>query len=102
MTKTATSTRRRIPMTKFHNAMGEFLDEAMRTPIVLTKHGRDKQIVADHAYVERLEAIAQGNIIKALQLEVHSIRDMPAEMKERILATQPTPEEIATGCWNDA
>jgi hypothetical protein len=102
MPTTAANTRRRIPMTKFHNAMGEFLDEAMRAPIVLTSHGRDKQIVADHAYVERLEAIARGNIIAALQLQVHSTADMPAEMKARILATQPTPEEIASDRWNVA
>ena len=97
----ATNARRRIPMTQFHNAMGEFLDQATRTPIILTSHGRDKQIVADLAYVERLEAIARGNIIDALQIEVHSTRDMPAAMKARILATQPTPEEIASGRWND-
>ena len=57
----ATNARRRIPMTQFHNAMGEFLDQAMRTPIILTSHGRDKQIVADLAYVERLEAMDRGN-----------------------------------------
>lgn len=51
---------------------------------------------------DSFESVARGTIIEALQLEVHSTADMPAELKARILATQPTPEEIASGRWNDA
>ena len=95
------SERKRVPLTRFHNATGEFLDLAMREPIVLTAHGRPRQIVADNAYVERLETIAYGKIIEALDLDVRKTSEMPDEMRARILATQPTAEEIANDRWND-
>ena len=41
--------RKRVPLTKFHNATGEYLDMALRSPIILTSHGRKRQIVADSA-----------------------------------------------------
>lgn len=93
--------RKRVPLTKFHNATGEYLDEAMRAPIILTKHGRKLQTIVDNAYFERLENIARGIIFNALDLRAQATADMPAEMRERILATQPTPEEIANDTWND-
>ena len=55
MATTAPSEHKRVPLTQFHNATGNFLDQAMREPIVLTSHGRPRQIVADHANVARLE-----------------------------------------------
>jgi hypothetical protein len=101
MTAAATPNRKRVPLTQFHNATGEFLDLAMRTPIVLTSHGRPKQFVGDNDYVERLEHIARIRIISALDLEVHPASAMPPEMRQRILDTQPTPEEIMNDRWND-
>lgn len=93
--------RKRVPLTKFHNATGEYLDMALRSPIVLTSHGRKRQIVADSAYFERLEELARGNIIEAMEIEVASSADMSQDLRQRILATQPTPEEIANDKWND-
>jgi len=91
----------RVPLTRFHNNTGEFLDLATRTPVVLTSHGRERHILLDSVYFRRLEAIARGNILAALDLEVHSGTDMPADLRAHILATQPSDAEIASGNWND-
>jgi hypothetical protein len=91
----------RVPLTRFHNNTGEFLDLASRTPVVLTSHGRERHILLDSAYFRRLEAIARGHILAALELEVHAATDMPADLRARILAAQPSDEEIAAGKWNE-
>ncbi len=93
--------RKRVPLTKFHNATGEYLDMALRSPIILTSHGRKRQIVADSAYFEKIEMIARGNIIDALNIKVHSAADMPEALRQQILATQPTAAEIANDRWDD-
>lgn len=93
--------RKRVPLTKFHNSTGEYLDMALRSPIVLTSHGRKRQIVADSAYFERLEELARGNIIEAMDIQVVSSADMPQDLRQSIFATQPTEEEIANDKWND-
>lgn len=93
--------RKRVPLTRFHNATGEYLDEAMRSPIILTRHGRKLQAIVDNAYLERLEAIARGNILRAMDIQVIATADMPSDLRARILASQPTPEEIANDTWND-
>ena len=93
--------RKHVPLTKFHNATGAYLDMALRSPIVLTSHGRKRQIVADSAYFERLEELARGNIIEALDIQAVSSADMPQDLRKRILATQPTEEEIENDKWND-
>ncbi|MEY2925928.1 MAG: hypothetical protein RL367_405 [Pseudomonadota bacterium] len=91
----------RVPLTRFHNNTGECLDLATRTPVVLTSHGRERHILLDSVYFHRLEAIARGNILAALGLEVHATADMPADLRAHILATQPSDAEIASGKWND-
>ena len=37
----------RIPLTRFHNNTGEFLDLATKQPVVLTSHGRERHVIAD-------------------------------------------------------
>ena len=101
MPSVASSIRKRVPLTQFHNATGDYLDQAMREPIVLTSHGRPRQIVADHAYVARLEEIARGRIVEALGIEAHPTAEMPEALRARILANLPSAEEIANGRWND-
>ena len=101
MPSVASSIRKRVPLTQFHNATGDYLDQAMREPIVLTSHGRPRQIVADHAYVARLEEIARGRIVEALGIEAHPTAEMPKALRARVLANRPSAEEIANGRWND-
>jgi hypothetical protein len=91
----------RVPLTRFHNNTGEFLDLSTRTPVVLTSHGRERHILLDSVYFRRLEEIARSNILAALDLEVHAAADMPADLRAHILATQPSEAEIASGNWND-
>ncbi len=93
--------RKHVPLTKFHNATGEYLDMALRSPIILTSHGRKRQIVADSAYFERLEELARGNIIKAMDIQAGFTADMTQEQRERLLANRPTAEEVANDKWND-
>ena len=102
MPSAALSNRKRVPLTQFHNATGDYLDQAMRDPIVLTSHGRPRQIVADHAYVERLEALARGNIIEALGIEARLTAEMPEALRARILANRPSVDEISDDRWHDA
>ena len=58
-------------------------------------------IVADHAYFARIEAIARGRILEALDIEAHLSAEMPEALRARILANLPSAEEIASGRWND-
>lgn len=56
-----------VPLTRFHNNTGEFLDLALIAPITLTKHGRAYLTICDAGYLERLEAfaIAHGGLPRA-------------------------------------
>lgn len=47
-----------VPLTRFHNNTGEFLDLAVLAPITLTKHGRAHLTICEASYLERLEAFA--------------------------------------------
>ncbi len=50
-----------VPLTRFHNNTGEFLDLALIAPVTLTKHGRDYISICDAAYLARLEAFAAAH-----------------------------------------
>jgi hypothetical protein len=36
-----------------------------------------------------------------MDIQAVASADMPDDLRQRILATQPTPEEIANDTWND-
>jgi hypothetical protein len=91
----------RVPLTRFHNNTGEFLDLSTRTPVVLTSHGRERHILSDSSYFRRLEQIAAGNVMQALDLRVEQSTAMPSDLCAEILRTQPSDAEIASGKWND-
>ena len=93
--------RQRVPLTKFRSSTAQYLDAALRNPIILTAHGRKRHIVAESDYFERLEHLAHNNLLEAMDLTAHHSSDMPEDMRARILATQPTDEEVASGKWND-
>lgn len=50
-----------VPLTRFHNNTGEFLDLAVSAPVTLTKHGRAYLTICEAGYVERLEAFADAH-----------------------------------------
>ena len=47
-----------VPLTRFHNNTGEFLDLALVKPVTLTKHDRVVLTICEAGYFERLEAFA--------------------------------------------
>jgi hypothetical protein len=91
-----------VPLTRFHNNTGEFLDLALTSPITLTKHGRAQWKITEAGYYDRLEALANGNILAALNREHLFSADLTGDMAARIAAQMPSAEEIATDRWQDA
>lgn len=57
----AMSARVSVPLTRFHNNTGEFLDLALAQPVTLTKHDRVILTICEAGYFERLEAFAAAN-----------------------------------------
>ena len=91
-----------VTLTRFHNNTGEFLDLALREKVTLTKHGRPQWHITEASYLERLEAIAAGNLLAALDRKHFYTRDMTDADRREIDAQMPTAEEIANDRWNDA
>lgn len=50
-----------VPLTRFHNNTGEFLDLALVQPVTLTKHDRVVLTISEAGYFERLEAFAAAH-----------------------------------------
>ena len=85
----------RVPLTRFLNNTGEFLDLASRTSVVLTSDGRDMHVVAAAAYFRRLEAIAAGTILEALDLRAtpaEALGDEDVTALEASLQGNPRPQ----------
>lgn len=90
-----------VPLTRFHNNTGECLDLALKSPVTLTKHGRAQWKIAEAGYYDRLESLAAGNVLSALNREHLFSADLTNDMARRIAAQMPTAEEIAADRWND-
>ncbi len=90
-----------VPLTRFHNNTGEFLDLALTSPITLTKHGRAQWKISEAGYYDRLEALAAGNILSALNREHLFSADLTDDMVRRIEAQMPSAQEVAQDRWND-
>lgn len=90
----------RVPLTRFHNNTGEFLDLTRDGPVVLTSHGREKHVVTDSAYFRRLEALAAGNIIDALDLRAVPAGQLSEDDRAAIAASLPTQEELDDDRWS--
>ena len=90
-----------VTLTRFHNNTGEFLDLALREKVTLTKHGRAQWHITEASYLDRLEAIAAGKLLDALQPSHQFAHELDAETRARIAAQGPTAEEIANDRWND-
>ena len=91
----------KVPLTRFHNNTGEFLDLALTSPVTLTKHGRAQWKIAEAGYYDRLEELAAGNVLSALNRQHLFSADLTEDMATRIAAQMPTAEEIAQDRWND-
>jgi hypothetical protein len=91
----------KVPLTRFHNNTGEFLDLALTSPVTLTKHGRAQWKIAEAGYYDRLETLAAGNVLSALNRQHLFSADLSEDMAAKIAAQMPTDEEIAQDRWND-
>ncbi|GGD81778.1 prevent-host-death family protein [Croceicoccus mobilis] len=91
----------KVPLTRFHNNTGEFLDLASRQPVVLTSHGRERHIIADSEYFRHLEAAARGQLLKDMNIEAVAAADMTDDDLAAFDAGRPTPQELADDRWND-
>ena len=102
MSQTPPTTRRSdVPLTRFHNHTGEVLDLALKAPVTLTKHGRAQWKISDAGYYDRLEALAAGNVLAALNRQHLFSADLTDDMIGRIAAQMPSADEIAADRWND-
>lgn len=90
-----------VTLTRFHNNTGEFLDLALRERVTLTKHGRAQWHITEVGYLERLEEIARGNLLEALNRKHVFARDLDEAARAEITGQLPTAEEIANDSWND-
>ncbi len=93
--------RQRVPLTRFHNNTGEFLDLSNRTPVVLTSHGRDRHIIAEIEYFRHLEDVAAGRLLEAMDHRIVRAADMNGEDRAALNASRPSADEIARDQWGD-
>ena len=89
-----------ITLTRFHNNTGEFLDLALRSKVTLTKHGRPQWHITEASYLDRIEAIAAGNLLVALNRKHEYSADLDEAARARIIAQMPSDEEVANERWN--
>lgn len=95
------TTKKKVPLTTFHNHTGQYLDISRREPITITKHGRPDITIAEAAYFERIERIAAGQILAVLDLIAVNADHMPDEHRDLFEASKPAAEEIEQDRWND-
>jgi prevent-host-death family protein len=91
----------KVSLTRFQNNAGEFLDIAMTSPVTLTKHGRAQWKIVEVDQYDRLEQLAAGNLLSALNRQQLFSVDLSDDMETRITEQMPTAEEIAQDRWND-
>ena len=91
----------RIPLTRFHNNTGEFLDLAIRSPVSLTSHGRERHFIVEADYFRRLEMIAAGRIAEAMNLRAIRVEDLSDKHRDMIAGAMPTQEEIDNDRWTE-
>lgn len=71
-----------VTSTEFRNKAGLYLDEAGKTPVFITKHGREARVLLDIEEYERLKALdARREKMKRLAAEDH---DQFAELYKKL------------------
>lgn len=100
MPSTATAQRHEVPLTRFLNNTAEVLDLALKVPVTLTRHGRPQWTIAETAYFDRLEMLAAGKVLAALDRQHLSSVDLSEDMARRIAAQMPSTKEIVRDRWN--
>lgn len=91
----------KIPLTRFHNNTGEFLDLASKQPVILTSHGRERHIIADSDYFRHLEQTARGNILDHMEIEAVAASEMTDADRRAFENARPSASEIINDRWED-
>jgi hypothetical protein len=89
-----------VALTRFHNQTGEYLDLGLKTPVTITKHGRPHVTFADAGYFARLEEMARGNVLAAMNLVAVAVENMSDDHFAAIQAALPTADELADDRWD--
>lgn len=97
----ASSEHPRVPLTRFHNNTGEFLDLATKQPVVLTNHGRERHVIADSDYFRHLEQAAGGMIEDHMNIEAVASSDMTEADRQAFADARPSDSELANDRWED-
>lgn len=94
-------TEKSVPLTRFHNNTGEFLDLATRMPVVLTSHGRERHIIAEIGYFRHLEKVAKGQLLDAMDLQAVKTDEMSENDRAVLKVSRPSAKELADDKWQD-
>lgn len=91
----------RVTLTKFHARVEDVLDRSIRSPVVLTRHGHDRHVIASAEYFRQLECIAAGRIVAEMDLESVDASRLTASDRAAFHAARPTVDELANDQWDD-
>ena len=90
-----------VTLARFLKNTDELLDLALREKVTLTKDGRPKWHITEASYLDRLEAIAAGNLLEALDHIHGATRDRSTVERQEIEANMLPHEAIANDRRND-
>lgn len=75
---------RKVTSTNFSNAIGFFIDEAAKEPIIITKHNRAVRVLIDIDEYERLKAFDTREYLHPTELTDNHVEDLKtAKMDNR-------------------
>lgn len=97
----APSAHPRVSLARFHSDIDEFLELAKTQPVVLTKHGRERHVIADIDYFRHLERMACGRMADDLHIEAIASCEMTSEDKQAFANARPAADALANDRWED-
>lgn len=77
------------------------IELAKTQPEILTSHGREQYVIADHDYFRHLERAAHKMISAQMNIEAVASFDLTAADKEAFAHAQPSISELAKDRWED-
>ena len=69
---------RRVTSTEFQQSVGACSDDAMREPVVITSHNRDRLVLLDINEYNRLKSL-EDEMKKGAEAQIHDILDTHSE-----------------------
>jgi prevent-host-death family protein len=74
---------KRVTSTEFRNRAGQYLDEAAKAPIIITKHSRPSRVLIDFEQYERMKRYDTREYVR--------VEDLTAEEAEGIATAEIDP-----------